>query len=77
MISKQFRIRFYKIDRFIKIYDGIKYLVLLNCTWLDEIYDRIWYVISDISGITDSINHNFAKIRIDSCNFLPNEIILT
>ena len=41
MISKQLRISFYKIDGFIKIYDGIKYLVLLSCTWFDEIYDRI------------------------------------
>ena len=77
MISKQLRISFYKIDGFIKIYDGIKYLVLLSCTWFDEIYDRIWYLISNKSGITDSINHNFAKIRINSGNFLPNEIILT
>ena len=23
------------------------------------------------SGITDSINHNFARIRIDSYNYLP------
>ena len=28
------RIRFYKIDGFIKIYDGIKYL-LMNLIWLD------------------------------------------
>ena len=36
MGSKLLRIRFYKIDRFIKIYDGIKYLVLLSCTWFDN-----------------------------------------
>ena len=41
----------------------------------DEICNRIKYLISKIvviiiSGITDSINHNFAKIRIDSCNSL-------
>ena len=29
------------------------------------------------SGITDSINHNFGKIRIDSYNSLSFEIILT
>ena len=29
------------------------------------------------SGITDSINHNFARIRIDSCNSLPPANILT
>ena len=41
----------------------------------DEICNRIKYLISKIvviiiSGITDSINYNFAKIRIDSCNSL-------
>ena len=29
------------------------------------------------SGITDSINHNFARIRIDSYNSLPIEQTLT
>ena len=29
------------------------------------------------SGITDSINHNFAIFRIDSYNSLPTEKILT
>ena len=29
------------------------------------------------SGITDSINHNFGKIRIDSYNSLSFETILT
>ena len=39
--------------------------------WFDKIFDRIKYLISDESGITDSINHNFEKIRIDSYNSLP------
>ena len=29
------------------------------------------------SGITDGINHNFGRIRIDSYNSLPIEKILT
>ena len=29
------------------------------------------------SGIAESINHNFAKIKIDACNYLPTEKILT
>ena len=29
------------------------------------------YLISKKSGITNSINHNFGKIRIDSYNSLP------
>ena len=35
-----------------------------------KIYDKI---ISEESGITDSINHNFARIRIDLYNSLPIE----
>ena len=31
------------------------------------------YLISEKSGITDSINHNFKRIRIDSYNSLPIE----
>ena len=43
----------------------------------DEICDRIRYLISEKSGITDSMNHNFARIRIDSYNYTPIEKILT
>ena len=38
-----------------------------------RVWDRIKYLISGKSGI----NHNFARIRIDSCNSLPIEKILT
>ena len=64
-------VRFDEIHRFIKIYDGIRYLVLFGLGWHDAIYNRIRYLISDKSGITDSINHNFARIRIDSWKSLP------
>ena len=43
----------------------------------DEIYDKIKYLISEKSDITDSINQNFWKIKIDSYNFWPIEQILT
>ena len=33
----------------------------------------IRYLISQKSGITDSINHNFARTRVDSYNSLPIE----
>ena len=32
---------------------------------------------SEKSGMKESINHNFARIRIDSYNYLPMEKILT
>ena len=36
----------------------------------DEICNRIKYLISEKSGIIDSISYNFAKFRIDSYNSL-------
>ena len=42
-----------------------------------KICDRIKYLITEKSGITDSANHNFARITIDSYNSLPIEKILT
>ena len=42
-----------------------------------KICDKIKYLIIGKSGITDSINLNFGKIRIDSYNSLPIEKILT
>ena len=38
---------------------------------------RSIYLISEKSGVTYSINHNFGRIRIDSYNSLPIEKILT
>ena len=44
MGSKPLRITFNEIDGCIKIYDGIRYLVLFGHLWYDEIYDRIRYL---------------------------------
>ena len=38
---------------------------------LDIYYDKMKYLIIEKSGITDNINHNFARIRIDSSDSLP------
>ena len=43
----------------------------------DAICNRIRYLISGENGITDSINHNLMRIRIDSYNSLPIEKTLT
>ena len=64
---KPLPIRYNKIDGYIKFHNKVRYLVLF-----DE-----WYNKSESSGITDSINHNFGKMRIDSCNSLLIEQILT
>ena len=77
MGSKPLCIRFHEIDGFIKIYDGIRYLLLFGSKLHNAISNRIRYLISKKSGITDSINHNFARIKIDSVNSLPVEKPLT
>ena len=66
------RIRYDEIDGFIKIHNKIRYLVLFD-EWCDKICNGIKYLISEKNGITDSINHNFAIVRIDSYNSLPIE----
>ena len=40
-------IRFNKIDGFIKTCDGIRYLVILNHSWSDKIWDSLKYLISE------------------------------
>ena len=55
----------------------IRYLMLFDFGLNDAIYDRIRYLINEKSGITDTINHNIARIRIDSYNSLPIEKTLT
>ena len=57
--------------------DGIRYLVLFDYGWCDKICDSIKYLIIEKSGITDSINNNFGRIRTDSYNSLPIEKIFT
>ena len=67
--AKPLHIRFEKIDGFIKIYDGTKYLILSGperSERYDEIYDSIKYIISEKSDITYSISHNFTKMKVDS-----------
>ena len=71
-------IRFDKIDGFIRVHGGeFRHLVLFNYGLFDKICDKIKYLISEKSGITDSINHNFARIRTDSYNSLPIKKRLT
>ena len=75
---KSLRIRFDKIDGLIMVRGSeFKHLVLLDNGLFNKIFDKIKYLISEKSGITDSIiNHNFGEIRIDSYNYLPIEKIL-
>ena len=52
MGAKPLRIRFDKIDGFIKIYDRARYLALFGPGIYGTIYDRIRYLISEKSVIT-------------------------
>ena len=72
------RIIFDKIDGFIRVCGSeFRHLVLFDNGLFDKICDKVKYLISEKSGIADSINHNFGEIRIDSCNYLPIEKMLT
>ena len=75
--SKSLRIRFDKIDGFIRIYDGTRYLTLFGSEKYDAIYDRIRCLISLKSGITYIFSHYFAKTKFDSYDSLPIKKILT
>ena len=73
MSAKPLRIRFDKIDGFIKVYDVTRYLVLFGPKRYDASYNKIRNLISKKGGITYSAGHNFSRIRIDSYNFSPSE----
>ena len=75
--AKPLRIRFNKIDGFVRVYDGTTYLVLFQSEKYDSIYNRIRYIISVKSGITYVISYNYAKIKVDSYNPLPLEKTMT
>ena len=74
---KPLRIRFDKIDRIIRIYDGTRYLTLFGTKRFDAIYDRINYFISLKSSVTYIFSYYFAKIEVDYYDSLPTEKTLT
>ena len=66
MDTKPSRIWFNKVDKFIKMYDGLRYLVMYDYNRYNAIYYMIRYLISEKSSIENSINQIFARIIIDS-----------
>ena len=66
--SKPLRIKFNKIDGFIRIYDGTRYLVLFGSEKYDSIYNKTRYLRSVKSVITYIIFiffvYNFSYIYI-------------
>ena len=75
--SKLLRIRCDKIDGFIRIYDGTRYLTFFGSEKYDAIYNRIRYLVSLKSGITYIFSHYFAKMKVDSYDSLSIEKGLT
>ena len=75
--SKPLRIRFDKIDGFIRIYDVTRYLTVFDSEKYDATYDKIKYLISLKSSTTHIFSHFFAKIKVDSYDSLPIEKRLT
>ena len=69
--SKPLRIIFDKIDGFIRVHVGTRYLVLLGSEKYDSICDRIRYLIRVKSGITYIISCNYPTIKVDSYDSLP------
>ena len=80
-------IRFGKVNGLIKMCNEIRYLELsdsynegyygIMSRIYNKIFDRFNYHINKKGDTTDSINYNFARIRIDSYNSLPIEKALT
>ena len=71
--TKPLRMRLHKIAGFITDYHGTKYLVLFGREKNDTIYDKFRYRISQMSGIAFVFSHSYARIKIDSFDFLPLE----
>ena len=75
--SKPLCTRFIEIDGFIRVYDGTRYLVIFGSEKYESIYNGIRYLIGVKSGITYTISHSYAKIKVDSYNSLPLEKTIT
>ena len=75
--SKPLCIRFNKMDEFVRIYDGTRYLALFGPEKYDAIYNKIRYLVSLKSGITYIFSHYYVKNKVDSYDSLPIEKTLT
>ena len=73
---KPLRIRLAKIDGFIKVYDGTRYLVLFGSEKYDAIYSRFRYLISLKNSIIYIFSHYFIKIKVGSYDSLPKKDLL-
>ena len=65
-------ITFDKLDGFIRIFDGTRYLTLLDSEIFNAIYDKIRYLQSLKSRIAYIFSNYFAKTKVDSSDYLLN-----
>ena len=75
--AKPLRIRFDKVDGSVRVYDDTRYLVLFGPEKYYAICNKIRYLINQKSGITYVNSHNYARIKVDSYDSLPQEKSLT
>ena len=75
--AKPLRIRFDKVDGFVRVYNRTRYLVLFGPEKYDASCNRIRYLVSQKTGITYVFSRNYARIKIDSHDSLPLEKTLT
>ena len=62
--AKPLCIKFEKIDGFIRVYDGTRYLVLFGSEKYDFIYNRIRYLAGVKTGFTYVISHIMQKSKL-------------
>ena len=73
---KPLHIKFDKIDGFIRVCDGTRYLVLFGPEKYDVIFNRIRYPMGVKTGIRFVVSQNYTRIKVDSYDSLPLEKIL-
>ena len=68
---------FDKIDGFIRVYDGTRYLVLFRGEKYNFIYIRIRYLTRVKSGVMNFVSNNYAKLNDHLHVYLTIERTLT
>ena len=73
--AKSLHIRFDKIDGFIRVYNGTRYLIIFGAE--NRIYNKIRYLIGVQSGVLYVFSHSYTRIKVDSHDSLSLEKTLT
>ena len=68
---KHLRIRFDKIDGFIKVFNRTRYLTWFGSEKCHVIYNKIRQLICRKTSITNVFSNYYAKIKFDSYDSLP------